>query len=225
MRQEAHHLVHFYHTAASNARSGKVSAEFSRVRTLLFVLAVLACHCGSGPPTASPSMAPAPVPSTVAATPPPGQAGSQKGQAAPSNAGPQPEPSGTVRLRRQHPDDPIPAQLSELPGFTDAGRVARSVDYGPESVARGRKMYQNACAPCHQMSGEGMPGRNYGVKTLPRDLREPEYYRYGSSDRALYRTIVHGIPGSPMGSFDGMPPAMAWDLVHYVRSLYKPEMP
>ncbi len=70
-----------------------------------------------------------------------------------------------------------------------------------------------------------MPGRNYGVKTLPRDLREPEYYRYGSSDRALYRTIVHGIPGSPMGSFDGMPPEMAWDLVHYVRSLYKPEMP
>jgi cytochrome c len=128
-------------------------------------------------------------------------------------------------LRRQHPDDPIPAQLSELPGFTDASRVARSVDYGPESVARGRRMYQNACAPCHQMTGEGMPGRNYGVKTLPRDLREPEYYRYGSSDRALYRTIVHGIPGSPMGSFDGMPPEMAWDLVHYVRSLYKPEMP
>lgn len=191
---------------------------------MLLVLAILACHCGSSPPakTTAPPTTPG-QPSAAPGSPTQGAAGPRLSHSA-AVPQPQPEPSQSVRLRRQHPDDPIPPQLSELPGFTDASRVARSVDYGPESIARGRKMYQNACAPCHQMSGEGMPGRNYGVKTLPRDLREPEFYRYGSSDRALYRTIVHGIPGSPMGSFDGMPPEMAWDLVHYTRSLYKPEL-
>ena len=51
-------------------------------------------------------------------------------------------------------------------------------------------------------------------------------FRAGSEGVDLHRSIAAGIKGTPMGSFEGaLTPQEIWDLVHFIQSLSKKEMP
>jgi cytochrome c oxidase cbb3-type subunit 3 len=117
------------------------------------------------------------------------------------------------------PEAPIPPHLNHLPGFSQANR---SQPPGPSSsaVTRGHKLYTQCCEGCHGDQGQGVPGRGYTTRTPPRDLRVPAFYKYGSSDRAVFRTVKFGLPGSPMGTYEGqLTDVQLWDITCYVRSL------
>lgn len=57
----------------------------------------------------------------------------------------------------------------------------------------GAHIFHERCAGCHGMSGSGGP-------VAPSLIRSN--YIYGDSDLAIYRVLRHGIPGTPMPSFD-----------------------
>jgi putative heme-binding domain-containing protein len=74
--------------------------------------------------------------------------------------------------------------------------------------AIGRQYFMGHCAQCHGPEGEG--GRGVNLTT--------GHYRHGSSDRQLYMTIRHGVPGSEMpGSRLSQPEV--WRIVTFVKRL------
>lgn len=66
---------------------------------------------------------------------------------------------------------------------------------GPARAQDVRAQFLLHCASCHGESGDG-----HGTATLDRPARSflDGGFSYGNTPEALYRTITHGIPGTPM---------------------------
>ena len=75
-------------------------------------------------------------------------------------------------------------------------------------VEAGARVFQRSCSLCHGTGGEGGDGPD-----LSRGV-----FRHGSSDAALFRNILTGIPNSGMGGIY-QPDKKIWQVVAYVRSL------
>jgi alcohol dehydrogenase (cytochrome c) len=76
----------------------------------------------------------------------------------------------------------------------------------PAQVEAGRELFSRQCAACH---GEDARGR------IGPDLTKGDF-RHGASDWALYRTIAHGIPRTPMLAHD-LPMKQVWQLVLFLK--------
>jgi mono/diheme cytochrome c family protein len=103
----------------------------------------------------------------------------------------------------------------------------------PESIARGRKVYEQTCMACHGPNGRGdgtqvndpaFKNEN-GTPARPRDLTSGIFKGGGDPDR-LYLRIRLGMPGTPMPANPSviMPDESVFDLIHYVRSLSDPHV-
>ena len=97
----------------------------------------------------------------------------------------------------------------------------------PERIARGRQLYADAeCWTCHGRSGRGDGPSAPTLKDqhdfpiTATDLTEPSRFKNGATPQDVYRTVVTGLTGTPMPSYeDALEPDQAWDLVYYVLSL------
>jgi mono/diheme cytochrome c family protein len=91
----------------------------------------------------------------------------------------------------------------------------------PRSVAMGRGLFIQFCAPCHGQTGKGNGPLAASFATPPTDLTmEPR--KYGDRDGELFWLISNGISGT------GMPPwkvilteRQRWEIINYIRSLTK----
>lgn len=84
----------------------------------------------------------------------------------------------------------------------------------------GRELFLQQCARCHGETGDGQ-----GTEELDRPARsfQDGGFSFGDTELAIYRTITHGIPGSPMPSFsDGMTDDQRRTVAAYVRTLCPP---
>lgn len=103
-----------------------------------------------------------------------------------------------------------------MPGYQASLSVVNPVSPESNSLARGFKLYRQACAICH---GEDLRGQPSAEAEPLRDLTHSKQYRFGSSDQALYRTLVYGIPRSPMGNYQHvLELEQVWDLINYMKS-------
>ena len=75
-------------------------------------------------------------------------------------------------------------------------------------VEAGAKVFRRSCSLCHGADGTGGDGPD-----LTRGV-----FRHGSSDAALFRNILTGIPNTGMGGIY-QPDKSIWQVVAYVRSL------
>lgn len=113
--------------------------------------------------------------------------------------------------------------------------IKRAPEFTKAMVQDGFRLYhQMACVNCHGESGHGdgpamaglVDSRNQPVR--PADLASG-FYKSGPRAEDLYRTIVEGVPGTPMIGYGGMlirstPGGQAedrnvWALVAYIKSL------
>ena len=129
-----------------------------------------------------------------------------------------------IIIKRWHP-----ANLRSIyPGVNETPNDAASVE-------RGRKYFNDvakgSCYSCHGAGGKGDGPTagdyedDWGYPIRPRDLTAGTF-RAGAEGVDLYRTIAAGIKGTPMGSFEGaLTPQEIWDLVHFIQSLSKKELP
>ncbi len=115
------------------------------------------------------------------------------------------------RFRSEKPQSPV--AIPEAPPRT------------PELLARGREIYQKAeCFKCHGTEGrgdgpsaEGMKD-SWGYPIQSADLTRP--LKRGSTPEAIYRTVVTGLDGTPMPSYEGaLSDDELWALSFYVASL------
>lgn len=95
----------------------------------------------------------------------------------------------------------------------------------PELIAKGKALYQMAgCFACHGTEGRGDGPAAEGLKDdwgfpiQPADLTRP--LKRGSSAEAIYKTLVTGLDGTPMPSYEGaLSDNEFWALSFYVASL------
>ncbi len=87
----------------------------------------------------------------------------------------------------------------------------------PESVAAGRRVYEQHCAACHGRSGWGDGPASELLPRRPADFRAHVPMH---TDGQLYVWITRGIPGSPMPGFrDRLRDEDRWHVVNYLRVL------
>jgi cytochrome c oxidase subunit 2 len=65
-----------------------------------------------------------------------------------------------------------------------------------ESMTRGEKVYNAACASCHGANGQGIPG------TFPA-LDGSKIAKQAKNKAAHINIVLHGKPGTPMAAFGG----------------------
>ena len=92
----------------------------------------------------------------------------------------------------------------------------------PESLARGRQLYQDNCVCCHGPTGRGDGEEKFkdafGRPIVPTDLTKGVFK--GGGDRSqLYARVVLGLPGSPMPGNPALAPEAVADLVNFILAL------
>lgn len=122
----------------------------------------------------------------------------------------------TFSPRWQQPENLVaPLPLPKTPGWFD------DADQLPIHAANGRRLFAEACAPCHGPDGDGRgPSAaelkdSRGETIPPSDLRQP--LRCGAAPRDIYRTLVTGLDGTPMPSFlDALNDEQLWEIVAHL---------
>lgn len=89
-------------------------------------------------------------------------------------------------------------------------------------LERGKALFEQACASCHDQDGKGRRKRD-----LKDDLEYPLFardftqgiFKGGSTGKDLAARLICGIPGTPMPSFKDTlkDPADLWAVIHYVQ--------
>lgn len=114
-----------------------------------------------------------------------------------------------------------------LVGIVSAGAFPCSVaaDKPTPDLSVGEAVYQQSCARCHGITGQGDGRDAKRLYPKPRDLTEGVYkFRSTASgtpptDEDLFRTVTKGLPGSGMPDWSHVDEALRWQLVYYLKSL------
>src|SRR5262245_14902152 len=129
---------------------------------------------------------------------------------------------------------PVPAVLRTLPGLgaglatmvlccaqtamAQQGAVVESVDHGriisrwdEQSLERGRRLFQVACAPCH--------GTN-GVQTINPQSRPfaVDKFQNGNDPFSMFKTITSGFKNMPSQTW--MTPEQRYEVIQYIREAF-----
>ncbi len=121
-------------------------------------------------------------------------------------------------------EDPIvlPARSVPIQGVAyipELGVPINPVAAESDSLTRGKKYYDTACALCHGDTGAGN-GNFSGFlnKFPPANLLDED--RLSLSDGAIFVTITDGVPGRMPHLRENLPTTeMRWDVVNYIRLL------
>jgi mono/diheme cytochrome c family protein len=123
--------------------------------------------------------------------------------------------------RRQNFKPRAFSEFKELRGYIEV----RSLSPQPASrttVESGKKLYSQACIACHNLDGSPVRRDPALLKYNMANLSQPRQYLYGSSPKAMFRSIRYGVPSPPMG-FTGSiySRTEVWDIVNYIQSIQK----
>jgi mono/diheme cytochrome c family protein len=99
--------------------------------------------------------------------------------------------------------------------------IPQRISPTPESVARGRTLYQSRCAGCHGTDGRARTtlADAAGYPVVTRDLTAPWTFRRGGAPEEIWLRISTGLAPAPMPSNFRLSPQERWDVVNYVLSL------
>ena len=118
-------------------------------------------------------------------------------------------------LWAQKPKDQPPAEYKIPP---EAAAKANPVKPGPESLAKGKKLYGFACAMCHGESGDGKGDMATDMKNVT-DFTKPDALKNRTDGELFY--IIRTGKGEMPPEGDRAKDDDIWNMVNYVRSLAK----
>ena len=87
--------------------------------------------------------------------------------------------------------------------------------------ARGRAVFEQKCASCHGVTGDGEGPKSVGLDPPPIAFLDKARARERSTF-AFYQVLEQGIDGTSMVSFADLPPQDRWDLALYAGSFAYP---
>ena len=114
------------------------------------------------------------------------------------------------------PADSIPIQgAAFIPGL---GAPDNPIEADPDSLERGRILYEIHCAQCHGSAGEGNgPVAPFLTEKKPANLTLEATQT--KSDGTLFLTITNGIPGAMPALRENLNIRERWDITNYLRTL------
>lgn len=189
----------------------------------------------SSTPQASVSASPTLVGSTRGVATTGGNNGSGGGHSSPTSSGEssthttQGRPSNKAKESAESPSEwrkkhfkPRPFKdFEHLNGYQEVRRLSPQP---PNATTRksGEELYKQACVFCHGLDGKPLRTDPSLTRYHMADLSRPYLYKYGSTPRALYRSIAFGVPAPPMGHFKEVyTKQQIWDLVNYIQSIQR----
>lgn len=125
------------------------------------------------------------------------------------------------------------------PGFQENGGTAITlpdppITASPESISRGRSVYvEQKCEACHGLDGKGdgplALARELtdtrGMALAATDLTRPRSFKNGTMPQDIIRTLLTGLNGTPMPSYEAAfedHQEDLWHLANYLLSLSAP---
>lgn len=88
----------------------------------------------------------------------------------------------------------------------------------PPNLARGRRLYESDCAPCHGETGAGDGPSSPGMTPPPTAFRGAFLERL--APRQIYNALTHGVPDTAMPSYHGAyDEQQRWDVAFFVPTL------
>ncbi len=99
-------------------------------------------------------------------------------------------------------------------------QLSNPVSKTPESVIRGKELYDTHCVACHgpQGHGDGLVGKKF----IPPPLDLTLEYVQQQPDGQIWYTISHGSIAMPFYR-DAIPDAERWHVVNYVKEVLNPK--
>ena len=111
-----------------------------------------------------------------------------------------------------------PADLTALAAYVQSlHQATQAHDASPESLQRGNQVFQQNCAPCHGVAGDG---KGAAATTL---MPEPANFKLKKPNFDYIQQVLgEGIPGTAMPAWkDQIPEADQKALADFVRSLFQ----
>jgi mono/diheme cytochrome c family protein len=114
---------------------------------------------------------------------------------------------------------PPPKDIIELVrARLEAGRtLVNPIPKSPESLARGREMYERHCTVCHGAQGRG--NGPVGQKFVPQPMELNLDYVQLQPDGQIFYTISHGSIAMPFYR-QSMPAEDRWHLVNFIKEVF-----
>lgn len=119
---------------------------------------------------------------------------------------------------RVMPSGTLPTSGGELPMSRQVAAISLHNPFTPtpKRLARGKKLFEMSCAPCHGSDGKGDGSVRFLLTLPPANLTRAEPTE--RSDGYLYSTIRDGSITMPAYG-DALSPEERWDVILYVRWL------
>ena len=102
-------------------------------------------------------------------------------------------------------------------GFDRTSALTSPIHTTEATVARGRGVYLERCAPCHGIGGRGDGPLSAALDPRPADLvlHAPQH-----TDGELYFFVSRGVPGTAMPVWrEALTETQRWEVVAYLRAL------
>ena len=133
------------------------------------------------------------------------------------------EPTKNLVDRKEEPKPSIVEK--ETSPIKEKPPVITSNAETKEMLSNGERVYQEHCANCHGVEGDGQGEVAQDLSTKPRDFTKGVYkFRSTPSgqlptDDDLLRTISVGIPGTSMEGYNDLPKTDRLSLIAYIKTL------
>ena len=104
------------------------------------------------------------------------------------------------------------------------GMMQATAPVSREILARGQRMFNISCSPCHGADGTGNGPIATNLRSKPRDLTRGIYMNRSTAsgqlptDYDLYRTITTGLHNTAMPSFRQMAAGDRWAVVQFIKT-------
>jgi len=129
-----------------------------------------------------------------------------------------------IAIKPQARPMPFPQRSIPVPGTAvtwvadreEAAKLPNPVPATPDSLEKGRQLFNIYCQPCHGTSGtgNGLVGEKFLLR--PKDLTDPDMA--GRTDGYIFGTITFGGALMPIYGND-LTPNERWHVVNYVRNV------
>jgi len=117
---------------------------------------------------------------------------------------------------------PQPAQKTEMSAQTQTPLAGPQPS--PALLARGRTVYEQVCASCHGVQGDGKGPAGAALNPPAANFTDDQWIVGSGKVEEIFNTITKGIAGSGMPPFGHLPEEDRWALAYYVKSFSDPEL-
>jgi mono/diheme cytochrome c family protein len=110
----------------------------------------------------------------------------------------------------------------------EAAAIKNPVAATPESIAAGKRAYDENCSSCHGDKAQGAEKAKIKISIIedsggkqPPDLTD-DTWDHGSTDGEIFTVIKKGLPPTMMAGWDGrIEDEEIWNIINYIRDLAK----